>query len=192
MCLHPDGWSKYISHLIYKMRSACMSCHLPSRGPHIHLWLFINHFKVLLGLRNSHLLSFLCENRNYEHKWNNIGEYNIVTQAFLPVDPLMSTDELFLFPATALMVMVYLLPGMRLANLWSLLEMPPGTSISSTFSMPLSNCSSYQSTFPKDGLHQTCKEVVVTLSFLISNLAGGNGSMSFQQTKTRQTRWKSN
>lgn len=100
----------------------------------------------------------------------------------LPVDALMWSSVVLLFPATALRTMLYLFPGMRLEKVCSVFL--PGMETSCIFLLSWSNNTRlYKSTFPEEGSHWTCKLVNVVFSLLISKWGGGKGSVKKKQTR---------
>lgn len=104
----------------------------------------------------------------------------------LPVDPLMWSSGVVLFPAMALRTMLYLFPGMRLENVFSVFEIFPGMETSFIFLLSRSNNTRlYMSTFPEEGSHWTCKLVSVVFSLLISKRDGGKGS-AVREKKNRK------
>lgn len=104
----------------------------------------------------------------------------------LPVDPLIWIVEDRLFPETAVIAILYLLPAVRLENAYSLHEVLSWIWASCIFWWSSNICSSYQETLPEDGVHPTYRLVEVVFSLLISNLAGGKGSA---RQKPRKRRW---
>lgn len=118
--------------------------------------------------------------------WKKHRLLNTQLLVILPVDPLIWIVEDRLFPETAVMAILYLLPAVRLENAYSFHEVLSWIWASCIFWWPSSNCTSYQVTLPEEGVHPTCRLVEVVFSLLISNLAGGKGSA---RQKPRKRRW---